>query len=336
MDDFIGELLDRLDASGQNFSQRAYEALSQDLEPLLRVLFIVAVLFYGVQLFLGTSRLSVAEVIGRLARVMIIFIIVTSWANFNSLVYEWITTVPEDAGRAILAASATGVTEPTNGLSQIWKAANVAAAAFSEQAGYLSVLPAMIGMIIMLFAGIFVAIALGILVLAKVILWVLLGTAPIFIACIFFDATRNYAVGWLNQTLLYAMIPLFVYVIAAFLISAMDPELTKIDQISGDRELKLSDLAAFVMLCAAGAFVLFQVQSLAQGIAGGLSAPIGARSRQLATRGIFWSREAVGQSARQTRAAVHRVQARLHSPRQDGAGAAMQRAITSNGMPRQT
>jgi type IV secretion system protein VirB6 len=336
VDDFIGELLDRIDASGQNFSQRAFEALGQDIEPLLRLLFVLAVLFYGVQLFLGTSRLSVAEIIGRLARVLIIFIIVTSWANFNSLVYKWITTVPEGAGRAILAASATGVTEPSNGLSQIWKTANVAAAAFSEQAGYLSVLPALIGLIIMVFAGLFVAVALGILVLAKVVLWVLLGTAPIFISCFFFDATRSYAMGWLNQSLLYALIPLFVYVIAAFLIAAMEPELTKIDQISGDRELKLSDFAAFIMLCLAGSFVLIQVQSLAQGIAGGLATPIGPRSRQLTTRGIFWSREAIGQSARQTQAAVHRVQARLHSPRQDGAAASMQRAITSNGTPRQT
>ena len=200
MDDFIGELLDRIDASGQSFSQRAYEALSQDLEPLLRLLFMLAVLFYGLQLFLGTSRLSVAEIIGRLVRVFVILILVGTWSNFNDLVYDWLTTVPEAAGRAILAASGTGVTEPTNGLSQIWKTANTAAAAFSEQAGYLSVLPALIGMIIMVFAGLFVAIALGILVLAKVVLWVLLGTAPIFIACFFFDATRSYAMGWLNQS----------------------------------------------------------------------------------------------------------------------------------------
>ncbi len=121
MEDFIGELLERIDASGENFSQRAYEALSQDIEPLLRLLFILAVLFYGIQLFLGTSRISVAEIIGRLARILVIFILVGTWANFNSLVYEWLTEVPEAAGRAILAASGTGVTEPTNGLSQIWK-----------------------------------------------------------------------------------------------------------------------------------------------------------------------------------------------------------------------
>jgi type IV secretory pathway VirB6-like protein len=123
----------------------------------------------------------------------------------------------------------------------------------------------------MLVGIVFVAVALGILVLAKVVLWVLLGTAPIFISCFFFDSTRSYAMGWLNQSLLYAIIPLFVYVIAAFLIAAMEPELTKIDQISGDRELTLSDFAAFIMLCLAGSFVLIQVQSIAQGIAGGLA-----------------------------------------------------------------
>ncbi len=182
MDDFIGELLDRIDASGQNFSQRAYEALGQELEPLLRLLFILAVLFYGIQLFLGTSRLSVAEIVGRLARVFVILALVSTWSTFNDLVYDWLTEVPEAAGRAILAASGTGITQPSNGLSQIWKTANVAAAAFSEQAGYFSVLPALIGMIIMVFAGLFVAVALGIIVLAKVVLWVLLGTAPIFIS----------------------------------------------------------------------------------------------------------------------------------------------------------
>ena len=331
MEDFIGELLQRIDASGENFSQRAYEALTKDIEPLLRLLFVLVVLFYGTQLFLGTSRLSVAEIIGRLARVIIIFILVGTWSNFDALVYDWLTKVPEAAGRAVLAASGTGVTEPTNGLSQIWKTANVAASTFSEQAGYFSVLPALIGMVIMVFAGLFVAVALGILVLAKVILWVLLGTAPIFISCMMFHPTRNYAIGWLNQSLLYALIPLFVYVIAAFLIAAMAPELTKINEISGNRELKLSDFAAFIMLCLAGSFVLIQIQSLAQGIVGGLATPIGHRSRAVTDRGIMLGRMAIGTSSRQMQAAVHRVQARLHPPL---AREAMQRAITANGTPR--
>ena len=195
----------------------------------------------------------------------------------------------------------------------------------------------LIGMIIMVFAGIFVAIALGILVLAKVVLWVLLGTAPIFISCIFFNVTRNYAMGWINQCLLYAMIPLFVYVIAAFLIAAMEPELTKIDQISGNRELKLSDFAAFIMLCIAGSFVLFQVQSLAQGIVGGLGDAQSVRdSRRCAYQGDFLEPRGdrpVGTTdagcgpSRPGEAAV--------ATQPTAAGTAMQRTITSNGTPRQ-
>ncbi|UCI10720.1 type IV secretion system protein [Mesorhizobium sp. B1-1-8] len=333
MENFIGELLQRIDASGKNFSERAFDILSRDIEPLLRLLFILVVLFYGTQLILGSSRLGVAQIVGRIARVFLILIVVGTWSNFDTLFYDWITKVPEAAGRAILSASGTGVTEPTNGLSQIWETANLAASTFSEQAGYFSVLPALIGMIIMAFAGLFVSVALGILVLAKVILWVLLGTAPLFIACMFFDVTRNYAIGWLNQSLLYALIPLFVYVIAAFLIAAMAPELTKIDQISGNRELKLSDLAAFIMLCLAGSFVLLQIQSLAQGIVGGLAMPLGHRSRAYAAQGVVLGRMAIGSSARQMQAAVHRVQARLHGPPAIS-GEAMQRAITANGRPR--
>jgi len=166
-------------------------------------------------------------------------------------------------------------------------------------------------------------------------LWVLLGTAPIFLSCMLFNPTRNYALGWLNQSLLYALIPLFVYVIAAFLIAAMAPELTKIDNVSGTRELKLSDFAAFIMLCIAGSFVLVQVQSLAQGIAGGFSMPIGHRSRALTDRGILFGRTAIGMSSRQMQAAVHRVQAQLH-PARSTAREAMQRAITANGTPQQS
>ena len=270
MDDFIGELLDRIDASGQNFSQRAYRgaepgyraasAACSSSSPSSSTAF---------SFFLGTSRISVAEVIGRLARVLVIFIIVTSWANFNSIVYKWITTVPEDAGRAILAASATGVTEPSNGLSQIWRTANVAAAAFSEQAGYL-VRPA--GTDRPDHHGVCRPVRRGRAWDSRARQGGALGAAGHgadlhFLLLLQLDhgATR-----WAGSTSHCSTrsFRLFVYVIAAFLIAAMEPELTKIDQISGNRELKLSDFAAFIMLCLAGSFVLLQVQSLAQGHSG--------------------------------------------------------------------
>jgi len=275
MDDFLGDLLDRIESSGTSFSEKAYTIVGNEIMPLLQVMFIIYVAYYGLQLFMGIARIGVGEIISRIVRMMIILTLVSSWGNFNNLIYHWINDTPEDVGRAILAASGTGITEPTNGMSMIWKTANEAASALAEQSGYFSILPSMIGVLIMVGAGIFIAVALAILILAKVMLWVLIGTSPIFIACMLFERTRGYGVGWFNQLLTYALIPLFIYVIAAFLIAAMSPELSKIDAASGARTLTLADIAGFLLLCAAGAFVMLYIQSLGQGIAGGIAAGVG-------------------------------------------------------------
>lgn len=275
MEDFLGELLDRIEASGANFSQNAYGVVGAEVMPLLEIMAVVYVAWYAVQLLVGSARLGVGEIVGRIVRMMLVLALVSQWGYFDTFFYSWLDDTPEDVGRAILAASSTGITEPTNGLSLIWKTANDAASAFAEQSGYFAVLPSLIGFLIMACTAIFMAVALAILVLAKVMMWVLIGTAPIFIGCMLFEQTRSYGVGWFNQVIIYALIPLFIYVIAAFLIAAMDPELTAIETAAQSRTLKLSDVAAFILLCAAGAFIMLQIQSIAQGIAGGIAAGIG-------------------------------------------------------------
>jgi type IV secretion system protein VirB6 len=161
----------------------------------------------------------------------------------------------------------------------IWNTANKAAAAFAAQSGYLTILPSMVGFLIMFAVGVFIAVALAILLLAKVMMWVLVGTAPIFISCLLFQPTRQIGMAWFQQVLMYALIPMFVYVVAAFLISAMDPELTKVANAADAKLLKLSDVSAFILICGAGAFVLFNIQVLAQGITGGVAAGIGQIAR---------------------------------------------------------
>ncbi len=337
MEDFLGDLLQRIEDSGTTFSEETYTVVGQEIMPLLQVMLVAYVAYYGLQLFLGTARIGVSEIIGRIVRMMIILALVGSWANFNNLFYQWINDTPEDVGRAILAASGTGISEPTNGLSQIWRTANQAASAFAEQSGYFSVLPSMIGVLIMVGAGIFIAVALAILILAKVMLWVLIGTAPIFIACMLFEKTRGYGVGWFNQVLTYALIPLFIYVIASFLISAMDPELAKIDTASGTRTLSLADVAGFLLLCVAGAFVMLYIQSIGQGIAGGLSAGVGHAATTVTRKlGLGTARGTVSAERwayRAGRSLRDRYRGRGGDNDNSGARAAMQTKITQNSTP---
>lgn len=342
MHDFLGDLLDRIEQTGANFSSRAYGIVGDEIVPLLTIMFIAYVGYYGLQLFMGTARVSVGEIIGRVARMLIILALVREWDYFNTLFYSWLNNTPEDVGRAILTATGTGITEPTNGLSMIWKTANDAASAFAEQSGYLTILPSMVGFLIMFAVGVFIAVALAILLLAKVMMWVLIGTAPIFIGCMLFDQTRGLGVSWFQQVLMYALIPLFVYVVAAFLISAMDPELAKVTSAANQRELQLSDISAFLLLCAAGAFVLFNIQVLAQGITGGVAAGIGNFARPVgrwagvsapisALSGGQRLAGSIGNAGMQARA---RTQEGMRTNIHNATAEAMQNRISSNSMPR--
>ncbi|RMI14885.1 type IV secretion system protein [Sinorhizobium meliloti] len=342
MHDFLGDLLGRIEQTGADFSEQAYGIVGDEIVPLLTIMFIAYVGYYGLQLFMGTARISVSEIIGRVARMLIILALVREWDYFNTLFYSWLNNTPEDVGRAILTATGTGITEPTNGLSMIWKTANEAASAFAEQSGYFAVLPSMIGFLIMLAVAVFIAVALAILLLAKVMMWVLIGTAPIFIGCMLFQQTRGMGVAWFQQVLMYALIPLFVYVVAAFLISAMDPELTKVTSAANQRELQLSDISAFLLLCAAGAFVLFNIQVLAQGITGGVAAGIGNVARAVGRfAGISGPIStlsggqrlagSIGNAGMQARA---RTQEGMRTNIRNAAAEAMQNRISSNSMPR--
>ncbi|MFS8056323.1 type IV secretion system protein [Rhizobium sp. BR 317] len=341
MQDFLGDLLNRIENSGTNFSEQAYTIVGNELMPLLKIMFVAYVAWYGLQLVMGTARIGVGEIIGRIARMMIVLALVSSWGNFNNLFYHWINDTPEDVGRAILAASGTGISEPTNGMSQIWKTASEAASAFAEQSGYFSILPSMIGIVIMVGAGVFIAIALAILILAKVMLWALIGTAPLFIACMLFERTRGYGVGWFNQVLTYALIPLFIYVIAAFLIAAMNPELSKIDAASGSRTLTLADIAGFLLLCIAGGFVMLHIQSLGQGIAGGLAAGVGNAAKHITHFAGVRTPRAVGRAGVSAGRGAARAGSNLRERfRRDGgdddpsgARSAMQDKISKNGTP---
>ena len=341
MDDVIGDLLRRVEETGSSFSEQAYQIVGQQVVPLLTVLFVAYIGVYGLQLLTGTARLSVGDIIGRLTRMLIILALVREWHNFDTLFYGWLSETPEAVGRAILSATGTGITEPTNGLSQIWSTANEAASAFAEQSGYFSVLPSMIGFLIIFCVAVFVAVALAILLLAKVMMWVLIGTAPIFIACMLFQPTRGLGSAWFQQVLTYALIPLFVYVIAAFLISAMDPELSKVKNAAGQRELQLSDVSAFLLLCCAGAFVLINIQVLAQGITGGIAIGIGRVARTVGHmagvslpaavwRGSRSFADQAGEIGKQTR---ERTLAGMRTNIRNSAAEAIERRISSNRLP---
>ncbi|MFC6487110.1 type IV secretion system protein [Nitratireductor sp. GCM10026969] len=328
MENFLTDVLGKVDEAGGSFSEQAYTFIGAQIVPLLTALVVLYVAFYGVQLVTGTASIGVGEMTGRLVRMIAILALVANWHGFDVLFFGWLDGTPEQVGRALLQATLSRIDDPVGALSEIWNTANIAATAFAAQTGYEDGLPSLVSFLFILVAGAFVGVALAILFLAKVMLWVLVGTAPIFIACMLFEQTRGYGRGWLNQVLVYVLTPMFVYVVTAFLVIAMEPSLNELERHIALKDLQLSDFAVFVLLCIAGAIVLAQVQLHAHGIVRGIETGI-ARGLARAT-GRFparWMAEAAWER---------------HGPRRNVSSVytgstenmqAMQNRISANSMP---
>lgn len=259
MTDIVGSIIVRFEAAGSRFSELAYGFIGSEIAPILHVSLVAYVALYGIQLLLGTSTIGLSDVIMRVVRMAFIVTLAGNWRYFDELAYTWLTNVPERIGKSLLEVIGTGISQPTIGLTAIWKTSNEAASAFARQTGYLVVLPSLVGWLLMANALILLGIAVALLLLTKVMTWALVGTAPVFIACMLFVPTRNLARAWLHQVLLYATIPIFLYVVLGFLIVAIEPELIRITDASDKSALKLSDIAGFLILCAAGSVMLVHV-----------------------------------------------------------------------------
>lgn len=91
--------------------EQAYGVVGSEVMPLLEVLAVIYVAWYAVQLRrVGPHRRRRGRRPRRAhdadpgARQPV--------GHFNSFFYSWLNDTPEDVGRAILAASSTGITEP--------------------------------------------------------------------------------------------------------------------------------------------------------------------------------------------------------------------------------
>jgi type IV secretion system protein VirB6 len=340
MNDFLGDILTLVENTGATLSETAFNIIGKQIAPLLDIMLVGYLAFYGLQLIMGTSRISVAGVVDRAFRMIFIVTLIKNWSYFNDLIYRWMNDTPKSLGDALLNILGTSVGDTTTGLSKIWECANKAAGAFAEQTGFQAVLPSLVGLLIMAGALAFIALALSVLLLAKIVTWVLIGTAPIFIACMLFEQTRGIAWAWFQQLLLYALLPLFLYVICAFLITAIDPDLKHVLEVAEQRKINLTDVRGFLLLCATGAFVVANIYSLARGIASGLTAGISAIARKaLYITGLGETPYIARTGARDSaywggRSRFHRFDRGVSlSPINQGAKEAMQNRIRSHSLP---
>jgi type IV secretion system protein VirB6 len=132
--------------------------------------------------------------------------------------------------------------------------------------------------------------AMFLIALSSIALAVLLALGPLFIASLFFDATKRLFVAWISQLTNYALITVLTVLVAALLLQIVQSYATQ--TAARGTAIVTVDALHMVLVAVLVFLVLRQVMPIASGLAGGVSL----NSFGLMSRGVNWSMRSAGRA----------------------------------------
>jgi type IV secretion system protein VirB6 len=183
---------------------------------------------------------------------------------YNSILVDTFYNAP-----AQLAAQLIGAGDPVTTIDAIWQSGGTVAANLWAQGGVLLSDPGfyIAGAIVWILIGALCVYAMFLIALSNVATAILLALGPLFIALVFFDATRRYFLAWIAQLANYALITVLTVMVGALLLQIVQ---TYAAQTAARGSAILTVDALNMVLVAVLVFLMIrQVMPIASAIAGG-------------------------------------------------------------------
>lgn len=265
--------------------------LASVLEPAVITLATIYVMAWGYLHLMGKITEPFETGLKRIALIALILGVGLRLWLYNTVIVDTFYNAP-----AQLAAAVVGASDPVGTIDAIWDSGGTVAGSlwdkgvsfgrwsFSGVGFYLAA--AMVWCLI----GLLCVYAMFLIALSSIALAVLLALGPLFIALLFFDATRRFFSAWLAQLANYALITVLTVMVGALLLRIVQSFAA---QTAARGSAILTVDALNMLLIALLVFlVLRQVMPIASGLAGGASLnSFGTVSRSLSTAGrsAFWA-----------------------------------------------
>jgi type IV secretion system protein VirB6 len=270
----ISDIFAKLDGIGETFIKNAYDGLALQVNVLFGSMLTLYVIWWGYMILSGRDCFSVPEAAWRLGRAFGIYYMATNWGAFSATLYQLVQSVPNLISDTITESIAgsggalDGGTGDTTGVVKILDAVFETAGKIYEQVatGTFEYVGALIGAIVFVVAMIFIAVAAAAILAAKLMLFITLALAPVFIILALYRWTFRFTDGWLllmvnlmvTQTLMMAFLA-FLYQLIELAINTANNTAT---------ESKLSYVAPFVIVCLLGIVVFRFIPVFAAAITG--------------------------------------------------------------------
>ncbi len=204
---------------------------------------------------------------------------------YNTLIVDTFYNAP-----AQLAAAIVGSADPVGTIDAIWdRGGAVAGILWTKAASSWSVGFCLAGVLVWCLVGMLCVYAMFLIALSNIALSVLLALGPLFIALLFFDATKRFFGAWVAQLANYALITVLTVMVAALLLRVVQSYATQ--TAARGTALLTVDAVNMVLIAVLVFLVLRQVMPIASGLAGGASLnsfSVVSRSFGSTGRGIRW------------------------------------------------
>lgn len=267
MASFITETLQLIDDAVSSYAETVFQGVSSEINTVLVAAGLVGLALIAVNSILAFSTVSMRSYITWSVRYIIVLAVATSWSQFEPI-YNIVTDVPQNYGGALLSAAGAGVTDNAGlnvAMDQMVTSIFDYSDQMNEESGWLGI--SISAVLLMVLGAIMACVAIVISTIGKVGLGLAISIAPLAIAALAFNGTRQLFESWSRMTIGIALIPLVLAGIMGAVIGVATQILNNTSAATD-----LSDIAGFVIVALAAIFMMKNVPSYATGLAGSVVA----------------------------------------------------------------
>ena len=274
---YIQDTLDQIDGAVATYAQSVFVDFGEPVSTTIRLGGLVALVLLAINVIMQWAPLRVTDFAKWSVRYLIILALATSWSQFLPF-YDMLTNVPGSIGARLLAVS--GATSLNGALDQMVTAIFNFSDRAADESGFFSV--SMLSIVLAIVGSLMACVAILVAAIAKVGLAMAVSLAPVFIATLLFRGTSDLFNSWAKFTLGFALIPLVLAGVMGAIVGIGSAMIAEIDDA-----ITLTDAAGFLIVAMAAIFLMSQVPTMVNGLAGTVVATAsGVREAQQLAGGI--------------------------------------------------
>ncbi len=255
---FIADNLARIDALVETYAETVFTDFGGPLTTSIRLGGIVALALLGANTIFQWTPLQVTDFMKWGMRYVIVLMVATSWAQFEPI-YDIITNVPGSIGAELLDAG--GGTTLNEALDEMVTGIFDFSDRAAEESGYFSI--NLLSIVLAVVGALMACVAIVVAGIAKIGLAMAVSLAPVFIACLLFKATSDLFSAWARFTLGFALIPLVLAGVMGVILRIGSGMIQEVETAG-----TLTDAAGFLIVAMAAIFLMSQVPTMVNGLAG--------------------------------------------------------------------